>query len=123
MKRLFLLLFAAVWIPAALSAQKTYHPSLEGEFICDVNDWTPADVALSGSAQGFAIHGRYCVLVRDKGMCSIYDMKRKPWSRIICLKGMNPIAIMRLSGKKNGPGIRCSPCSIFPSAGEDMPVL
>lgn len=77
MKRLFLLLFAAVWIPAALSAQKTYHPSLEGEFICDVNDWTPADVALSGSAQGFAIHGRYCVLVRDKGMCSIYDMKKK----------------------------------------------
>ena len=54
-----------------------YQPSLEPEFICDFADWTPAEAEVTGSTQGFAMHGRYAFVLHDKGHICIFDMKKK----------------------------------------------
>ena len=50
---------------------------LKEEFVCDFADWTPEDVEIKGSTQGLAMYGNYTVVLHDKGMCCIYDMKKK----------------------------------------------
>ena len=52
-------------------------PPLEPQRICDFADWTPAEAEIRGSTQGFAMHGKYAFVLHDKGMCCIFDMKKK----------------------------------------------
>ena len=52
-------------------------PPLEPEFVCDFADWTPEDEEVTGSTQGFAMHGDYAFVLHDKGRLCIFDMKKK----------------------------------------------
>ena len=35
--------------------------------VCDFADWTPDSVTVTGSTQGFAMHGKYAFVMHDKG--------------------------------------------------------
>ena len=52
-------------------------PALEPEFVCDFADWTPASEEVTGSTQGFAMHGNYAFVLHDKGRLCIFDMKKQ----------------------------------------------
>ena len=79
MKKLLILLTLAVAaLPCRAQFGKAgFRPSLEPEFICDFADWTPAEAEVTGSSQGFAMHGRYVFVLHDKGHICIFDMKKK----------------------------------------------
>ena len=79
MKKLLLILTLAVAaLPCRAQFDKAgFKPSIEPEFICDFADWTPAEAEVTGSTQGFAMHGRYAFVLHDKGHICIFDMKKK----------------------------------------------
>ena len=79
MKKLLLILtLAAATLPGRAQFGKAgFQPSLEPEFVCDFADWTPAEAEVTGSTQGFAMHGRYAFVLHDKGHICIFDMKKK----------------------------------------------
>ena len=60
---------------------------LEEEFVCDFADWTPDSIQIKGSTQGMAMYRHYTVVVHDKGMCCIYDMKKKALVSAFMLEG------------------------------------
>lgn len=60
---------------------------LEEEFVCDFADWTPDSIQIKGSTQGMAMYRHYTVVVHDKGMCCIYDMKEKALVSAFMLEG------------------------------------
>lgn len=62
-------------------------PPLELERVADLADWTPEDVIIRGSTQGFAIYDRYCVVLHDKGQCAIFDMEEKRLVSTYMLEG------------------------------------
>lgn len=87
-KILFLLLLGMVTIPGRAQFDKAgYRPSLEPEFVCDFADWTPADVEITGSTQGFAMHGKYAFVLHDKGRICIFDRKKKQLVNTFFLEG------------------------------------
>lgn len=71
----------------SVAAQKTFNPSLRSELVCDFADWTPAEVEVKGSTQGFAMHGRYAFVMHDKGFCCIFDMKKKAYVNSFFMPG------------------------------------
>lgn len=79
MRRLVLILSALLLLlPYGVDAKKKdFRPSLKAEKVVDFADWTPEDIEVKGSTQGFAMWGRYCVVVHDKGQCCVFDMKKK----------------------------------------------
>ena len=79
MKNLLLILTLAVAaLPCRAQLNKAgFQPSLDPEFICDFAEWTPAEAEVTGSTQGFAMHGRYAFVLHDKGHICIFDMKKK----------------------------------------------
>ena len=60
---------------------------LKAELVADFADWTPHDVEIKGSTQGLAMYKRYAVVLHDKGMCCIYDMKKKTLVSAFMLEG------------------------------------
>ena len=62
-------------------------PSLKPEFICDFADWTPESEEVTGSTQGFAMHGNYAFVLHDKGRLCIFDMKKKKMVANYLLEG------------------------------------
>lgn len=50
---------------------------LNAELIADFADWTPDSMEIKGSTQGLAMYRNFAVVVHDRGMCCIYDMKKK----------------------------------------------
>ena len=64
-----------------------FRPSLEPEFVCDFADWTPEDAVVTGSTQGFAMHGNYAFVLHDKGCICIFDMKKKALVNSFQLEG------------------------------------
>ena len=60
---------------------------LEEELVCDFADWTPDSIQIKGSTQGMAMYRHYTVVVHDKGMCCIYDMKKKALVSAFMLEG------------------------------------
>ena len=71
----------------SVAAQKTFNPSLRSELVCDFADWTPAEVEVKGSTQGFAMHSRYAFVMHDKGFCCIFDMKKKSYVNSFFMPG------------------------------------
>lgn len=59
----------------------------EAEPFIDVAEILPDDVAINGSTQGFAIHGRYGFSVHDKGQCVVIDLKRRRFINTFILDG------------------------------------
>ena len=72
-------LMAAAFAVASCAARpfSLENAPLELEFVCDFADWTPEDVAVEGSTQGLAIHGKYAFVMHHGGMCCVFDMKKK----------------------------------------------
>ncbi len=62
-------------------------PSLKPEFVCDFADWTPADEEVTGSTQGFAMHGKYAFVLHDKGRICIFDMKKQRMAANYLMEG------------------------------------
>ena len=62
-------------------------PPLKPEFVCDFADWTPAEEEVTGSTQGFAMHGNYAFVLHDKGRLCIFDMKKKRLAANYLLEG------------------------------------
>ena len=62
-------------------------PPLKAEFVCDFADWTPADEAVTGSTQGFALHDKYAFVLHDKGRLCIFDMKKQKMVANYLLEG------------------------------------
>ncbi|MBR1926716.1 MAG: hypothetical protein IJ840_03045 [Bacteroidales bacterium] len=71
----------------AAYAQKSFSPSLRSELVCDFADWTPENVEVKGSTQGFAMHGKYAFVMHDKGFCCIFDMKKKAYVNSFFMPG------------------------------------
>jgi len=96
MKKLFLapLFMTAFLIAGSIArgqiiptAGDSFNPPLESEFVCDFADWTPEDVEIVGSTQGLAMYKKYAVVLHDKGMCCIFDMKEKKLVSAFRLEG------------------------------------
>lgn len=47
------------------------------KFVGSMDTWCPDSLKVSGSTQGFAMHGRYGFILHDKGQCVIVDMKSR----------------------------------------------
>ena len=60
---------------------------MKPEFVCDFADWTPLDEEVTGSTQGFALHGNYAFVLHDKGRLCIFDMKKKKMVANYLLEG------------------------------------
>ena len=88
-----MILSFALSIPSLVNAQPiptagdSFNPPLEPEMVCDFADWTPDDVEIKGSTQGLAMYGKYAVVLHDKGMCCIFDMKEKKLVSAFQLEG------------------------------------
>ena len=89
MKKILLALaFALIVLPVSAQFNKAgFRPSLEPEFVCDFADWTPEDSEVTGSTQGFAMHGKYAFVLHDKGRICIFDMKKKKLVNTFLLEG------------------------------------
>lgn len=89
---------------------------LEEEFICDFADWTPDSIQIKGSTQGMAMYRHYTVVVHDKGMCCIYDMKKKALVSAFMLEGNTShcnnafFGKEKYSGKSRFPLLYISEC-------------
>lgn len=62
-----------------LSCEKEWEPyyvDFESEKICIVDEIVPRNIPIEGATQGFAVHGKYGVLVRDGGQCNIFDLEK-----------------------------------------------
>ena len=95
-----IMLLAATFACVSSFAQnnRTYNPSLKHELICDFADWTPEDVEVKGSTQGFAMHGKYAFVMHDKGMCCIFDMKKKAYVNSFMMPGMISVVVSTIVG-------------------------
>lgn len=60
---------------------------LNAELIADFADWTPDSMEIKGSTQGLAMYRNFAVVVHDKGMCCIYDMKKKALVAAFMMEG------------------------------------
>ena len=89
MKKILLALtLALIALPVSAQFDKAgFRPSLEPEFVCDFADWTPEDAEVTGSTQGFAMHGKYAFVLHDKGRICIFDMKKKKLVNTFLLEG------------------------------------
>ena len=89
MRKLLLLLLGAVLVlPCRAQFDRAgFRPSLAPEFICDFADWTPEEAVVTGSTQGFAMHGKYAFVLHDKGCIAIFDMKKKAFVNSFQLEG------------------------------------
>ena len=65
----------------------TGFPSLVPEFICDFADCTPDSEEVTGSTQGFAMHGKYAFVLHDKGRLCIFDMEKQKLAANYLLAG------------------------------------
>lgn len=75
---LFATALLAVGTTGALAQPFNKSPfPLKAERVADLGDWTPEDVTVRGSTQGFSISGRYGFVFHDKGQCAVYDLKKK----------------------------------------------
>lgn len=89
---------------------------LEEEFVCDFADWTPDSIQIKGSTQGMAMYRHYTVVVHDKGMCCIYDMKKKALVSAFMLEGNTShcnnafFGKEKYSGKSRFPLLYISEC-------------
>ena len=90
MKRI-VLLASIMLVCAAVSAQVKIKDAkalpLKAELVADLADWTPDSVEIKGSTQGLAMYKNYVVVLHDKGMCCIYDMKKKTLVSAFMLEG------------------------------------
>lgn len=85
-------LCAAVVLLAAPSvagarAQSDAPSPFSAELFLNVADILPDSVAVEGSTQGFAIHGRYGFSLHDGGQCVVVDMKRRRFVASFVLVG------------------------------------
>ena len=87
MRRFFVLLVCGLWGLTASAQMEQSLPSFRAELLGVLKDMTPADVEIKGSAQGFAVHGKYGFLLRDKGQCNIVDLKKKKLVKAFMLEG------------------------------------
>ena len=62
-------------------------PSLEAEYVGNISEMTEQGMKISGSAQGFAVYGKYGFQFRNKGQCNIIDLDKKKVVRTFKLKG------------------------------------
>lgn len=69
------------------TAGDSFNPPLEPQFVCDFADWTPDDTEIKGSTQGLAMYRKWAVVLHDKGMCCIFDMKEKKLVSAFQLEG------------------------------------
>ena len=69
------------------TAGDSFNPPLEPQFVCDFADWTPDNTEIKGSTQGFAMYRNWAVVLHDKGMCCIFDMKEKKLVSAFQLEG------------------------------------
>ncbi|MBP3773894.1 MAG: hypothetical protein ILA34_00920 [Bacteroidaceae bacterium] len=77
MKRLIFMVVCGLCAFSAQAQMEQSLPSLKADYLGCLNDWTPNDVEIKGSAQGFAVYKQYGFLFRDKGQCNIVDLKKK----------------------------------------------
>ena len=88
MKRILLLTFTAfVCFSALAGTPRGFFTPRAPQKICDFADWTPAEAEIVGSTQGFAMHGRYAFVMHDKGMCCVFDMKKKAYVNSFKMEG------------------------------------
>lgn len=83
----YLVFLAALLILIPAGARGKYRPSLKCQMVADLEAWTPDSVKVKGSVQGFALHGKYAVVLHDKGLCCIYDMRKKTLAASYMLEG------------------------------------
>lgn len=84
-----LLMFAGCLATAQVKIKDDSKVPLTAEFVCDFADWTPDSVKVKGSTQGFAMYKQYAVVLHDKGMCCIFDMKKKTLVSAFMMEGNN----------------------------------
>ncbi len=64
-----------------------YYADFESEKNCVVDELVPQKVPIEGAAQGFAVHGKYGVLVRDGGQCNIFNLEKPAFVSSFMLEG------------------------------------
>lgn len=78
---------AALLCAASAAAQDVAAHVFSAEPFLDVADILPDSVAVAGSTQGFAVHGRYAFSLHDGGQCVVVDMKRRRFVSSFVLEG------------------------------------
>lgn len=92
MKRIWivaLFVFAGCIATAQVKFKDASRVPLTAEFVCDFADWTPDSITVKGSTQGFAMYKQYAVVLHDKGMCCIFDMRKKTLVSAFMMEGNN----------------------------------
>lgn len=74
--RRFAILLAMICAAATVAAQRGSVVSVPASPILDTADILPDSVAIEGTTQGFAMHGRYAFSLHDGGMCVVIDLRR-----------------------------------------------
>lgn len=70
------ILLAMICAAATAAAQKGSVVAVPVSPILDTADILPDSVAVEGTTQGFAMHGRYAFSLHDGGMCVVIDLRR-----------------------------------------------
>src|SRR5574344_1874875 len=86
-KRLFLLCLVSCTSWAVQAQHSAVQLCFRTEYIGCLNDWTPSNVKIVSTAQGFAVKGNLGFLFRNKGQCNIVDLKKKRLVRVFNLNG------------------------------------
>ncbi len=115
------MLLTMICAAVAAAAQKGSVVSVPTRPVLDVADILPDSVAIEGTTQGFAMHGRYAFSLHDGGMCVAIDMKRGRFVGAFRLDGYTGHATTRRSVRSVTTVARGSRCYTSRSAAAAEP--
>lgn len=82
MKRTIVLCILLVYV-GVVSSQEVPVKCVQPEaVVTHLGTWVPDSVVLSGSAQGMAMRGKYCYMLRHGGQCVVLNMRKHVCERV-----------------------------------------